>query len=66
MNKLGSQELSELERYFHPKSLIVSSLPDVKTVKDSQEVYIKKSNGKYDSYKMVSGRWIKTGIDLTE
>jgi hypothetical protein len=65
MSKLDSQNISELERYFHPKAQVVDKLPDVKSVKDFAEVYRKNTDGTYNSYKMIAGKWINTAKNLT-
>jgi hypothetical protein len=33
MGKLNSQDLSEYDRYYHPKPAVVTKLPDIKSVR---------------------------------
>lgn len=61
MSKLNRQHISEFDRYFTPKPAIVTTLPNVKDVRDFTEVFIKNTDGTYASHKMIAGKWIKTG-----
>jgi hypothetical protein len=63
--KLNSEHLAEIGKYFHPVSQICTKLPDVKSVRDFSKVFIKNPDGTHNSYEMVSGKWIKTGMNLT-
>lgn len=51
--------LEEMRNYFHPKSEIVKTLPNPKTVENFKTVYIKQSNGTYKTYKMLDGTWVE-------
>jgi hypothetical protein len=66
MDKLTNAHINEIGRYFHPKSLIVDKKPDPKSVQDLTEILIENTDGTYNSYKMIAGKWIKTGTNLTE
>lgn len=65
MDKLNSNDIAELLNHFSPKSFVVESLPDIRTVKDFTEVLVKNSVGKYDTYKSIKGKWIQTNSNLT-
>lgn len=54
-------QISELERQFKPKPIVVSILPSPKSVRDHTEARVKNKDGSYDTYEMISGNWQKTG-----
>ena len=64
--KLNSNTIAELERYFTPKGSLVKKLPNPKDVKDLSEAFIKNKNGTYNYYKMMGGNWIVIGTNLSK
>jgi hypothetical protein len=56
--KINSGNVAELDRYFSPNGYVVDSLPAEKSVRDNTEVYLQKSSGTYDVYKMLKGKWV--------
>ena len=66
MNKLNSNDIAEIGRYFNPNGQIVTTLPDAKSVRDFSEVAMPNKDGNsFDTYKMIKGQWIKTGSNVT-
>lgn len=49
--------LQQFREYFAPKPEIVTSLPNPRGIENFKEVFIKQSDGTYNLYKMINGRW---------
>ncbi len=63
--KITSQEIAEFERHFNVKARIVSQLPNPKDVRDLSEAIKKNKDGSFDTFRMIGGKWIKTGSNIT-
>ena len=48
----------DLYRIAEPKSIKADRLPGIREVREFTELWLSKSNGKYDVYKAVNGKWI--------
>ena len=57
--KVDSQHEAEIGKFFHPKHLVVTKLPDVKAVRDTQECSIRNADGSYTRHQMMNGSWIQ-------
>lgn len=57
--KINSQHEAEIGKFFHPKTNVVTVLPDVKSVKDLAEILLDKKDGTYEKHQMINGAWKK-------
>ena len=56
--QVTSQHESEIAKYFHPKTNVVTKLP-VEKVKDLSEVLLDNKDGSFTKHQMINGKWLK-------